>query len=390
MPSAVPHDLPVPSADEMARSDALAALIRQAMAEQGGTIGFDRYMQLALYAPGLGYYSAGQQKLGAAGDFVTAPELSPLFSRCLARQVAEALQQVAGGAVLEFGAGTGTMAADMLLELERLECLPERYLILEVSADLRQRQRATLNARVPHLQSRAAWLEELPQDFTGVVVANELLDAMPVHRVCLDGRQVQELGVTWRDDAFQWTTLAQPQARVTAYLQAAELGPLPPGYTSEVNLAAADWVQGAGQWLKRGLLLLIDYGFPRHEFYHPQRATGTLMCHYRHRAQPDPLILPGLQDITAHVDFTAVAEAAVAGGLDVVGFANQANFLLGCGLLALAEAAEEQGARLAQSAQLQRLLMPGEMGELFKVLALGRGVTGPWCGFSLRDERYRL
>ncbi len=385
------RELPPPDAVASAHSAELVALIRAAIDEAGGAIGFDRFMQLALYAPGLGYYSAGSRKFGAAGDFVTAPELSPLFSRCVARQCEQVLRRLDGGELLEFGAGSGTMAADILLELERRDALPERYLILEVSADLRQRQQQTLQQRAPQLAARAAWLERPPAEFSGVVLANEVLDAMPVHRLRLHDGTVQELGVCWRDEGFAWQTLdrATPAA-VERLRQIMAQQPLAEGYETEVNLAAEGWVRDLAGWLRRGMALLFDYGFPQREFYHPQRGGGTLMCHYRHRAHADPLILAGLQDITAHVDFTAVAEAALSAGLDVAGFANQANFLLGSGLPELAATGGDARAQLEAAAQMKRLLLPGEMGELFKVLALTRGVAGPWDGFAVRDDRGRL
>jgi SAM-dependent MidA family methyltransferase len=386
------RELPVPSPDEAAHSAVLAQLIRAAIDAAGGVIGFDRFMELALYAPGLGYYSAGARKFGAAGDFVTAPELSPLFSRCVARHCAGLLAQMGGDALLEFGAGSGTMAAEILLELERLQALPARYDILELSADLRARQRETLQARAPHLAPRVHWLDALPEEFSGVVLGNEVLDAMPVHRFRLTDGAVQELGVTWRDEAFAWTALDACTPRLATRVQEiAAAAELPPGYESEVNLAAEDWLRSVAGFLRRGVVLLFDYGFPRHEYYHPQRDGGTVMCHYRHRAHADPLILPGLQDITAHVDFSAMAAAAAEAGLDVLGFANQANYLLGAGLLELAQQGSgDVREQLAVAAQLKRLMMPGEMGEVFKVLALGREVADAGAGFALRDERYRL
>ena len=385
------RELPPPDAAASAHSAELVALIRAAVDEAGGVIGFDRFMQLALYAPGLGYYSAGSRKFGESGDFVTAPELSPLFSRCVARQCEQVLRRLDGGEMLEFGAGSGAMAADILLELERRDALPQRYLILEVSADLRQRQQQTLQQRAPQLAARAVWLERPPVEFSGVVLANEVLDAMPVHRLRVHDGALRELGVCWREEGFAWRVLdtATPAA-VERLQQIMAQSPLPEGYETEVNLAAEGWVRGLAGWLRRGMALLFDYGFPQREFYHPQRGGGTLMCHYRHRAHPDPLILAGLQDITAHVDFTAVAEAALAAGLGVAGFANQANFLLGSGLLELADAGGDTRAQLEAAAQMKRLLLPGEMGELFKVLALTRGVAGPWNGFAVRDDRGRL
>lgn len=385
------RELPPPSADAAAHSAALTQCIRKEISAGGGVISFARYMELTLYAPGLGYYSAGARKFGAAGDFVTAPELSLLFSRCVARHCAGLLTGMGGGEVLEFGAGSGVMATDILLELERMQALPLRYAILEVSADLRARQRETLAARVPHLLARVQWLETLPENFVGVVLGNEVLDAMPVHRFRWRAGRVRELGVSWNGDSFVWCELPVCTPRLAARVQdiaAAEA--LPEGYESEVNLAAEDWLHSLAGMLRRGVALLFDYGFPRHEYYHPQRSGGTLMCHYRHRSHPEPLILPGLQDITAHVDFTAMATAAADAGLEVLGFANQANYLIGTGLLELAQEAGDVREQLEVAAQLKRLMLPGEMGELFKVLAVGRDVTDAGAGFVVRDERYRL
>jgi len=386
------RELPPPSVEEMAHSAQLLGVVREAIAANGGAIDFAHYMQLALYAPGLGYYSAGARKFGEAGDFITAPELSPLFSRCVARHCATVLSELGNAAaVLEFGAGTGAMAADILLELERLQQLPAQYLILEVSADLRQRQSETLQMRAAHLLPRVQWLERLPSSFVGVVLANEVLDAMPVHRFRYSAGQIVELGVSLQDEYLAWTTLPVCAARVAERAKplAGEMD-WPEGYESEVNLAAEDWVKSLATVLERGMVLLFDYGFPRHEYYHPQRSGGTLMCHYRHRAHGNALILPGLQDLTAHVDFTAVAETALVSGLDVLGFSNQANFLLGSGMMELVQGVEDMREQLTLAAQLKRLMMPGEMGELFKVMALGRGLDDAGPGFAVRDERYRL
>ncbi|WP_232023916.1 class I SAM-dependent methyltransferase [Sulfurivermis fontis] len=385
------RELPPPSADEAAHSAALIQHIGKEISAAGGAISFARYMELALYAPGLGYYSAGARKFGADGDFVTAPELSPLFSRCVARHCAALLSALDGGEVMEFGAGSGVMAADILLELERMQALPPRYAILEVSADLRERQRQTLAARAPYLLERVRWLDALPEQFVGVVLGNEVLDALPVQRFRWRDGRVHELGVRWSGEAFVWCELPVCSPRLEVRVrEIAATGALPEGYESEVNFAAEDWLRSLAAMLQRGVAVLFDYGFPRHEYYHPQRSGGTLMCHYRHRSHPDPLILPGLQDITAHVDFSAMAAAALDAGLDVLGFANQANYLIGSGLLELAQEAGDVRGQLEVAAQLKRLMLPGEMGELFKVLAVGRGVADGGAGFAVRDERYRL
>lgn len=391
-PRKAASELPQPSAEAMAHSERLTALIHEAIAQGGGQIGFDRFMELALYAPGLGYYSAGSRKFGEAGDFVTAPELSSLFSRCLAHQCAEVLSAINRGDILEFGAGSGVMAADILAELAALDCLPEYYYILELSAELRARQQETILARVPQLAERTVWLDGLPEaGFHGVVLANEVLDAMPVHRFCIRDGKLRELYVVADGEGFALqggeptTEVAERLALLQQQVDFTE------GYESELNLRAEDWVRSIGDFLSQGVVLLIDYGFPRSEFYHPQRSSGTLMCHYRHRAHDNTLILPGLQDITAHVDFTSVAEAALAAGLSVRGYTSQANFLIANGLTALlAEVDGDVKKQLTLSAQVKRLTMPGEMGELFKVMALTREWDRPLQGFALRDERGRL
>lgn len=386
-----PHDLPTPPAEALEHSQQLQALIIDEIASNGGHIGFDRFMELALYAPGLGYYSAGSYKFGEAGDFITAPELSSLFSRCLANQCAEVLGKI-GGDILEFGAGSGVMAADILAELERLDCLPEHYFILELSADLRQRQQQTINDKVPQLAGRVSWLDALPQPgFCGVVLANEVLDAMPIHRFRIHEGEPHELHVVWDGKEFLLQD-GPPDAELYGRLkQLQDEFALAEGYASEINLRAEEWVHSLGSFLQQGVALLIDYGFPRHEFYHSQRGDGTLMCHYRHRAHGDALLWVGLQDITTHVDFTSVGEAALEAGLAVRGYTNQAAFLIANGLTELlAQVEGDMKQQLTLSAQVKRLTMPGEMGELFKVMALSRGWDGGLRGFSLRDDRVNL
>ena len=389
------HTLPPPAPEAAAHSARLMDVIRAEIEAGSGSIGFARFMALALYAPGLGYYSAGTRKFGADGDFVTAPELSPLFARSLARQCREILQRVARGDILELGAGSGVMAADLLAEMEAQGALPEHYFILEISAELRQRQRMLLERRLPHLMPRIRWLDTLPaQAMQGVVIANEVLDAMPVHRFQIARGAVRELRVACRGDSFAWCDAPAGgalQSAVTALQK--ELGrDLPQGYASEINLGLAPWLAGVAAPLERGALLLIDYGYPRREYYHPQRASGTLMCHYRQRAHPDPLVLAGLQDITAYVDFTAVAEAGTSAGLELGGYTTQAHFLLACGVLELAAAAGPGPGReyLELARQVKQLTLPGEMGERFKVMALKRGIPGPLQGFTLQDQRGRL
>ncbi|MTW21879.1 class I SAM-dependent methyltransferase [Allochromatium palmeri] len=366
--------------------------IRAEIRARGSVLPFDRFMELALYAPGLGYYVAGAPKFGPGGDFVTAPELSPLFGRCLAVQCAEVLERLDGGEILEFGAGSGALAVQILLELEALERLPKRYRILEPSPDLQERQRAAIQTAAPHLLARCDWLTTLPECFAGVVIANEVLDAMPVHRfrIGTDG-EILEIGVTEADGRL--VEVAVPPIspgliETVSTLQAAGLADAP-GYESEINLRLAPWLAALSSTLERGLALLIDYGYPRAEYYQPERHMGTLRCHHRHQAHSDPYVQLGLQDITAHVDFTAVAEASVAAGFEPAGFTTQAHFLIGCGIDRLMQAVAPEAA-LDQALGAKQLLLPTAMGERFKVLGLAKGVDGPWSGFAMRDLSDRL
>jgi SAM-dependent MidA family methyltransferase len=382
------NDLPPPSPDAAAHSERVVAHIRAEIERGGGWIGFARYMELALYAPALGYYMAGARKLGADGDFVTAPELAPLFGHTLARQVAQVLA-AGGGEVLEIGAGSGALAASLLEELERLERLPENYLILELSPELRGRSRDTLAARVPHLLERVAWLNVLPPSFTGVVVGNEVLDAIPVNVVRTRDGAIDESGVAAArgDPPFEWAD--RPAAGEIA--DAARALALPEGYRTEIGLVARRFVSSVANMLEHGIALFVDYGFPRVEYYHPQRREGTLMCHYRHRAHCDPFFLPGLQDITAHVDFTAMAEAAHGAGADVLGYATQAQFLINCGITeVLQRVSPDARAYLPLAAAANRITSPAEMGELFKAFAFGRGVNADLIGFRSGDKRHTL
>jgi len=390
----VATDLPALTPAEQAHSERLEQRVREEIARAGGWIGFARYMQMALYEPGLGYYSAGARKLGTAGDFVTAPEVAPVFSRCLARQCEEVLRTLGGGDVLEIGAGSGVMAVAVLEELERRDALPARYRILDVSADLRERQQATLAAAVPHLLERVEWLDRWPEDFTGVVVANELLDAMPVERFVMRGGSVNALGVTWHLGRLEWSeTRASAALADAVHAVVRDVGASwPESYTSEINLGLAGWIAALAATLTRGVLLFVDYGLPRREFYAPERRDGTLLCHFRHRFHGDPFTRPGLQDLTAWVDFTAVAEAGAAAGLELAGYTTQAHFLIGCGLgefLADVNELDVVG-RVNLSRQAMVLTLPGEMGERFKAIALAKGYDSPLRGFAVRDLRHTL
>ncbi|MFN9212001.1 MAG: class I SAM-dependent methyltransferase [Betaproteobacteria bacterium] len=374
--------LPAASPDAIAASERLTALIRAEIDAHGGWLPFDRYMELALYAPGLGYYAAGAHKLGdaaAGGDFVTAPELSPLFGRALAAQLAQLFEHCAPR-VLEFGAGSGVLAAQLLDALAALGRPVESYAIVEVSADLADRQRTRLAGRP------VEWLAAPPVDFEGVIVANEVLDVLPVKLFAKRGAATVERGVVWREDWFAFAD-RPAEGELTAAVARIEsaTGALPDGYVSEVGLAARAWARTRPQWLARGAALLIDYGFPRAEYYHPQRIMGTIMCHYRHHAHADPFWLPGLNDLTAHVDFSTIAQSAHEAGLDVLGYTSQAHFLLNCGL-----ADALRNASAADKAAAHRLISEAEMGELFKVLAVGRGIDVPLLGFVRGDRRHCL
>jgi SAM-dependent MidA family methyltransferase len=380
--------LPAPSADALAHSHRVTAHLASLIDLADGWIPFSRFMEAALYAPGLGYYAAGAMKFGTAGDFVTAPELTPLFGRSLAHAIAPALAET-GGEVLELGAGSGRLAVDMLGELERIDALPSRYCILEVSADLRQRQQATLARERPQLARRVQWLDALPAHFSGVILGNEVLDALPVELVHWTATGPLIRGVAREGEAFVWQErpITDPTLRARA-----ETLNLAPGYVSEINLAADGLIASLAQCLARGLILMIDYGFGESEYYHPQRHMGTLRAHYRHHALDDPFYLPGLCDLTAHVDFSAVTRAGEAAGLTLAGYASQAGFLLNSGLAGLLMDLSPAGAAayLPQANAVQRLVSPAEMGELFKVIALSKGVETPLAGFSRGDRRHSL
>jgi SAM-dependent MidA family methyltransferase len=380
--------LPAPTPDALAHSQRVTAHLRSLIDDAGGWIPFSRYMEAALYAPGLGYYAAGAMKFGAAGDFVTAPEMTPLFGRTLAHAIAPVLVET-GGDVLELGAGSGRLASDVLGELERLGALPARYCILEVSADLRQRQQETIAREWPQLANRVQWLDALPAHFSGVILGNEVLDALPVELVHWTEAGPQVRGVVREGDAFAWQDrpIADPVLRARA-----EALNLPPGYVSEINLAADALIASLAQSLDRGLILMIDYGFSASEYYHPQRHMGTLRAHYRHHALDDPFYLPGLCDLTAHVDFSAVARAGQDAGLELAGYTSQASFLLNSGMteLLMQTPPTDAAAYLPQANAVQRLVSPAEMGELFKVIGFGKGGIAPLAGLARGDRRHSL
>jgi SAM-dependent MidA family methyltransferase len=388
LPPRNPSELPLPSDAERALNAQLSGVVRDEITHHG-PLSFERFMELALYAPGLGYYAAGKEKFGASGDYITASESFPLFGQCLTPTVADVLSRLGGGDILEAGAGSGRLAAELLNQLAARDALPQHYYILDLSAELRARQAQTLRERAPAFFERVCWLDHLPPPgFRGVVFGNELLDAMPVRCFHTTRAGVRERRVDWARDRFVWTDSvadAALEARVATLA-------LPADYESEVGFAAEGWVRGIADRLAAGVVLLIDYGFPRAEYYHRQRAGGTLMCHYRQRAHADPLILVGLQDITAHVDFTAIAAAGTEAGLELLGYTSQAAFLLASGLEQITARSDpaDTRAHLALTQQIKKLTLPHEMGELFKVIALGRGIDHRLEAFALQDRRARL
>lgn len=391
-PCAVPPADAVPDSDEALDVSArLATSIRDEIAAAGGWIPFSRYMALALYAPGLGYYSAGAIKVGRGfgdgSDFVTAPELTPLFAGSLARTVADILD-AGGDTVLELGGGSGRLAADLLMALDRLDALPAKYRLLEVSADFRERQKDTLRRLPPRLSDRVEWVDVLPDHIDGAVIANEVLDALPVELVVAteDGWNIR--GVCQTDDGFAYADRPLPQCLRETVDATLPWEYVVPGYVTEVHPAAEGLIASlVSRLAPSSVILLCDYGFPESEYYHPQRAKGTLATHRRHRTGASPLIAPGLQDITAHVNFSGVARAADAAGGMTIGYTSQASFLIDCGITDLIAGDASDVARWApQASALQTLLSEAEMGELFKVIALGaapRALTG----FGRRGRR---
>jgi len=382
MPPPVAFSLPPPAPDAAAHSHELAERIANIIAEEGGWIPFSRFMELALHAPGFGYYSAGASKIGADGDFITAPEISPMFARCLAMQARQVLDQSRGD-VLELGPGTGILAADLFAELKSQGAAPPKYRLLEVSPQLRERQRNRIAERHPEDIGRFEWIDRLPEKIDGIVLANEVLDVLPCALVHRAGGEILERGVMVTEAGFGWEDVAIPEGELKR--RAAAL--VPPGdypYLTEVNLAAEGLVRSVAAAMGRALALFIDYGFAQNEYYHPQRSMGTLRCHYRHRYHNDPFFLPGLQDITSHVDFSAMAHAAESAGAEVMGYTTQAHFLISCGLAVLVSDGDPSMtlSRLKATSAVHRLINPSEMGELFKVLGIARGIDSPLLGFQ--------
>jgi SAM-dependent MidA family methyltransferase len=400
--------LPRPDDASQAHSARCAAHIQARAAAAGGSLSFAEFMQEALYAPGLGYYAAGAAKFGASGDFVTAPELNPVFARVVARACADVLDTLGGGDILEFGAGSGRLAVDVLRKLEILGRVPERYSILEVSADLRQRQRALLAEALPHLAARVRWLDRLPAGHRGIVIANEVLDAFPVERFRIR-HGVRQLRVGLEGDSFRWLESPAPPALEAAVAAIeADLGrPLEPGYTSEFSPLLEPWVKSVCERLEAGLVLLFDYGASRRDYYAAGRSAGWLQCHFRHHAHADPLCWPGIQDMSCWVDFSAAAAAAAATGASIGGFVTQAAFLLAGGLVDEFEANEvndsaaddsvvREGGRASSRAKIElaaavkMLTLPGQMGERFKCLGLSRNLDSLPAAITAQDRTHTL
>jgi SAM-dependent MidA family methyltransferase len=370
------NELPQPSNDQMEHSIQLIEKIIQHIDQSGGVISFQEYMQHCLYEPGLGYYSAGSTKFGAAGDFVTAPEISSLFGQCLANQAIQLFDQGLQQQILEFGAGTGKLCADIVRQLNALCCEWSSYHILETSADLQQRQQQYLQQHLnPDDLSKIHWLSQLPEKFNGLLLGNEVLDAMPVNVVVKDQQWI-ELGVGFAEQRFQWLEYSRDSEAVRSILRIDQQNQLPQNYCTEINLNYAPWCRSVMQSCQQAVMLLIDYGYPREQYYHDARTTGTLMCFYQHRAHPDPFIFPGLQDITAFVDFDAFADAATESGFKLMGMTTQAKFLMSNGLLdLLTDSLPDELEQLALAQQVKTLTLPGEMGDKFKVVGLQTGLN---------------
>ncbi len=388
------YDLPEPGSDAAQRSKALSVRIRQEINNHGGRISFARFMEMALYHPEFGYYNSYDIKIGAKGDFVTAPEISPLFAQCIARQVRQIAEIFGVANILEVGAGNGRMAKDLLLELQNLGYLPQHYYIYEVSPAMRKKQVATISTECPDLLHHVVWLDEMPERIQGVIIANEVLDALPVHSFCVENGAIKERCVVWKNDEFAWEAGTPTSSEIAeSALEIANHYNLDNGYESEINLNIKQFIRALTNTLERGIILLADYGYGQKEYYHPKRNHGTLTCFYQHNKYDNPLVLPGLMDITAHVDFTKVVEAAADYDCDLKGFTNQTSFLLSCGLADIVAEQEHQLTSI-EKVHLHRavkmLTMPTEMGEVVKFMGFAKKVTIPLLGFGLHDRRRDL
>lgn len=388
------YDLPKPGSPLSARSKLLSDHIRQIISEQNKAISFADFMELALYHPEFGYYNADTFDLGEHGDFTTAPEISPLFAKCIARQIQQIHHALGKNNILELGAGTGQLAHDLLSELNRLGCLPDYYYICEISKTLQKKQQDFLRSACPDFYSRIIWLDHLPEHFIGTIVANEVLDALPAHCLCIQENQVKERCVNWDGEKFIWELCPPGSTELTkSALALQELYELPDGYQFEINLAMRRLIESLSHSLEKGIMLLVDYGYGQEEYYHPERRQGTLTCFYQHQRHDDPLILPGLQDITTHVDFTSVIDKAADCGFSLSGYTSQTAFLLACGL---SELVSEEEKHLSQADEVKLhhavklLTLPTEMGERIKFMALSKQMDLALLGFNLQDRRRDL
>jgi len=381
-----------PEASACSHSAAVAQYIRERIEDAGGVLPFDQYMDAVLYAPALGYYASGTRKFGEGGDFVTAPEMGPLFGRCLAHEVGPVLEMIDDPCLLEFGAGSGALAQSLIEALSASGQLPPRYCILEISPDLRERQRKRLEPLAKGCGLTIEWLEQIPSEpLRGVILANEVVDAFAVTRFRVIEDRPWRAGVCIEGDGFAWDWIDDLAPDSVAAKIVRRHG-LAEGYTSEVCPRADAWIDTLGHCLEQGLAIVIDYGFPAGEYYLPERSQGTLRCHYQHRAHNDPLIFAGIQDITCHVDFSALADAGRAVGFDILGYTSQEAYLLSLGLLDLAapQPEDDEKAMLARADEIKQLILPSQMGEAFKVMALGRNLDQKLQGFDLRDRRPSL
>ncbi len=380
--------LPSPPAAAQQLSQQLEMLICQQIVQQG-PLNFAEYMELALYHSELGYYNNSLKKFGESGDFTTAPETSDLFARCLANQIGVILNSLPNGNILEFGAGSGQLALDILLTLQSVHQLPKCYYILEISKELRTRQQQKLQVELPDFYDQIIWLEQLPKNFSGVVIANEVLDAMPIHCFCFKEKEILEYFVDCHHGKLQ-EKLMPANEPLLEKLLATGIS-FTPNYHSEISLHIPIWLANLADCIFSGVVLLIDYGFPSSIYYHSERCTGTLMCHYQHYAHSNPYFWPGLQDITAHIDFTAVARTAITHGFSLTGYTTQSHFLLNCGLMEFAAKQQRTAEETWLTSQaIKKLVLPSEMGELFKVMALSKGISIPLMGFKAKDQSYKL
>lgn len=386
-------DLPSLTHDELLRSTALTEFIRQEIATHGGPISFARFMELALYHPDYGYYNNPNFTLGSKGDFTTSPEISPLFAQCFAAQCLQIFKHIKTKIILELGAGTGRLAADLLLSLSQTNDI-EHYYIYEISPNLRKKQKELIQLSCPELLDRVTWINQLPKNFSGIIIANEVLDALPVHCFNIDNNQAKERCVSWEENQFTWKNIHSNTANFSKYInKILHEHIFSHEYESEIHINLAEFVKSISQCLTHGVILFADYGYGEREYYHPERHHGTLTCFYKHRRHANPLIYPGLQDITAHVNFTHVIEIAAENGCQLAGYTSQAAFLLSCGLMNFAAAAENNLSsadqfKLHQAIKL--LTLPTEMGEVIKIMALSKNIDLSLIGFTLQDRRRDL